>query len=96
MTPQGQTDHVRVSSADQSVARHLEEGERRRRLENQKLFETSPRPPTRRIEAAGGDVELVLYPGEGHGFRRAETTRDALARELAFYGRVFGFTPAGD
>ncbi|MGM0384852.1 MAG: prolyl oligopeptidase family serine peptidase [Actinomycetota bacterium] len=46
------------------------------------------------IREAGGDVELVLYPGEGHGFRRAETTRDALARELAFYGRVFGFTPA--
>lgn len=54
------------------------------------------REMARRIEAAGGDVELVLYPGEGHGFRRAETTRDALARELAFYGRVFGFTPAGD
>ena len=46
------------------------------------------------IQATGGSVELVVYPGEGHGFRRAETTRDALARELAFYGRVFGFTPA--
>jgi len=46
------------------------------------------------IRAAGGDVELVLYPGEGHGFRKAATTRDALARELAFYGRVFGFRPA--
>lgn len=45
------------------------------------------------IRAAGGDVELVLYPGEGHGFRRAETTRDALVRELRFYGRVFGFVP---
>lgn len=48
------------------------------------------------IREAGGDVELVLYPGEGHGFRRAETTRDALARELGFYGRAFGFTPAAE
>lgn len=41
----------------------------------------------------GIDHEYVLYPGEGHGFRRAETIVDALERELAFLGRVFGFTP---
>lgn len=35
--------------------------------------------------------EYVLYPGEGHGFRSAETIVDALERELAFLGRVFGF-----
>lgn len=35
--------------------------------------------------------EYVLYPGEGHGFRRAETIIDSLERELAFLGRVFGF-----
>lgn len=46
------------------------------------------------LEAAGKDVELVLYDGEGHGFRRRESIEDALTRELAFYGRVFGFTPA--
>lgn len=33
----------------------------------------------------------VLYEGEGHGFRRRETTIDALASELAFLGQVFGF-----
>jgi len=59
MAPQGQTDHVRVASADQSVARQLEEGERRRRLEEQKLFETSPRPFTRRIEAAARRARRV-------------------------------------
>lgn len=37
--------------------------------------------------------EYVLYPGEGHGFRRAETIVDSLERELAFLGRVFGFEP---
>jgi dienelactone hydrolase len=38
--------------------------------------------------------EYALYPGEGHGFRRAETIVDALERELAFLGRVFGFDPS--
>ncbi|GAA3758893.1 prolyl oligopeptidase family serine peptidase [Microbacterium kribbense] len=37
----------------------------------------------------------VLYPGESHGFRRAETVADALEKELAFLGAVFGFSPAG-
>ncbi|HZK05686.1 MAG TPA: S9 family peptidase [Actinomycetaceae bacterium] len=45
------------------------------------------------IDAAGGDVELVMYPGEGHGFRTAEVARDALEREYEFYGRVLGFLP---
>lgn len=41
----------------------------------------------------GVDHEYVLYPEEGHGFRRGETIVDSLQRELAFLGRVFGFTP---
>ena len=46
------------------------------------------------MRAAGQDVELVLYPDEGHGFRAAAAIEDSLSRELAFYGRVFGFSPA--
>lgn len=42
------------------------------------------------LEARGADVELVIYPAEGHGWRAAETKRDALIRELAFYQRVLG------
>ena len=38
--------------------------------------------------AAGRDVELQVYEGEGHGFRRRDTLVDALEREIAFYGRV--------
>lgn len=38
---------------------------------------------------AGKDVELVVYEGEGHGFRQASTIIDSLERELAFYLRVF-------
>ena len=37
----------------------------------------------------------VVYEGEGHGFRRAETVIDALERELAFLGAVFGFATPG-
>lgn len=45
------------------------------------------------LAARGIDHEYVLYPGEGHGFRRAETVIDALERELRFLGRAFGFSP---
>ena len=45
------------------------------------------------MKAAGKDVELVIYEGEGHGFRRADTIIDSLERELAFYLRTFGLTP---
>ena len=37
----------------------------------------------------------MTFEGEGHGFRRAETKRATYRAELAFLGRVFGFTPAG-
>jgi len=38
----------------------------------------------------------ITYEGEDHGFRRAETIVHSLESELAFYGRVLGFVPAGD
>lgn len=42
--------------------------------------------------AAGGIPHAyVLYEGEGHGFRRRETIIDAIEKEYAFLGRVFGF-----
>ncbi|MBM6399741.1 alpha/beta hydrolase family protein [Phycicoccus sonneratiae] len=40
------------------------------------------------MRAAGREVELAVYEGEGHGFRRRDTIVDALERELAFYTRV--------
>jgi len=46
------------------------------------------------LEERGIEHEYVLYPGEGHGFRRADTGIDALERELAFLGKVFGFAPS--
>lgn len=42
------------------------------------------------VAAKGLDVELIVFEGEGHGFRRAENIARALEAELAFYRRVFG------
>lgn len=47
------------------------------------------------LAARGIPHAYVLYEGEGHGFRRAETVIDALERELAFLGAVFGFETPG-
>jgi dipeptidyl aminopeptidase/acylaminoacyl peptidase len=33
----------------------------------------------------------LLFPGEQHGFRRAENIRAALDGELSFYAQVWGF-----
>jgi dipeptidyl aminopeptidase/acylaminoacyl peptidase len=33
----------------------------------------------------------VAFPGEQHGFRRAEHIKRAVEAELYFYSRVFGF-----
>jgi dipeptidyl aminopeptidase/acylaminoacyl peptidase len=46
------------------------------------------------LRARGIPVELVLYPGEGHGFRRAENIIRTVETTLVFLGRVYGFTPA--
>ncbi|MGB9429131.1 MAG: prolyl oligopeptidase family serine peptidase [Gammaproteobacteria bacterium] len=39
-------------------------------------------------------VAYLEFAGEGHGFRQADTLQRALESELAFYARIFGFTPA--
>ncbi|MEE8482370.1 MAG: S9 family peptidase, partial [Acidiferrobacterales bacterium] len=41
-------------------------------------------------------VSYLLFEGEQHGFRRAETITRVLEAELYFYGKVLGFKPAGD
>ena len=45
------------------------------------------------LAARGVPHEYLLFEGEGHGFRRAETIVAALEAELAFLGRGFGFEP---
>jgi dipeptidyl aminopeptidase/acylaminoacyl peptidase len=47
------------------------------------------------LAAKGVAHAYVLFEGEQHGFRKAENIIRALEAELWFYGRVFGFEPAG-
>ncbi|MEZ5481936.1 MAG: prolyl oligopeptidase family serine peptidase [Porticoccaceae bacterium] len=37
-------------------------------------------------------VAYLPFPGEGHGFRRAETICRTFNAELYFYSKVFGFS----
>jgi dipeptidyl aminopeptidase/acylaminoacyl peptidase len=46
------------------------------------------------LRRKGLSVAYLTFPGEQHGFRKAETIQTVLRAELAFYGRVFGFAPA--
>jgi dipeptidyl aminopeptidase/acylaminoacyl peptidase len=47
------------------------------------------------LGARGIPHAYVLYEGEGHGFRRAETIVHTLESELSFLGQVFGFDTPG-
>lgn len=47
------------------------------------------------LDARGLPVAYVAFDGEQHGFRQAANIRRAFEAELYFYGRVFGFVPAG-
>jgi dipeptidyl aminopeptidase/acylaminoacyl peptidase len=42
------------------------------------------------LDRHGVTHALLLFEGEGHGFRRSETIERALTAELAFYAHVFG------
>jgi len=48
------------------------------------------------LREKGVPVAYLEFEGEAHGFRRAENIIRAQEAELYFYGRIFGFTPAGD
>ena len=48
------------------------------------------------VRAKGLPVAMIMFDGEGHGFRRAETIISATQAQVYFLGRVLGFTPADD
>jgi dipeptidyl aminopeptidase/acylaminoacyl peptidase len=39
-------------------------------------------------------VAMIMFEGEGHGFRRAETIKAATEAQIYFLGRILGFQPA--
>lgn len=45
------------------------------------------------LQKRGVPVACLIFAGEGHGFRKAETIKRALESELYFYGRVLNFDP---
>ncbi len=48
------------------------------------------------VRAKGLPIALIVFDGEGHGFRKAETVIRAKEAETYFYSRVFGFDLADD
>lgn len=46
------------------------------------------------VRAKGLPVSLIMYEGEGHGFRKAETVINYYQSMEAFCARVLGFQPA--
>jgi acetyl esterase/lipase len=48
------------------------------------------------LRAKGVPVAYLPFPGEQHGFRRAENIKRSLEAELYFYGRIFGFEPSDE
>ena len=43
------------------------------------------------LRKKGLPYAYVLFEGEQHGFRKAESIRSALEAELSFYAQVLGF-----
>ena len=48
------------------------------------------------LREKGLPVAYLAFEGEQHGFRQAANIQRATEAELDFYGRIFGFMPAGE
>jgi len=44
----------------------------------------------------GLPVAVIMFEGEGHGFRRTDSIKAATEAQLYFLGRILGFKPADD
>jgi dipeptidyl aminopeptidase/acylaminoacyl peptidase len=43
-----------------------------------------------KLKKNGNDVDLVIFPGEGHGWRMATTVKQSLEKESEYFSRVLG------
>jgi dipeptidyl aminopeptidase/acylaminoacyl peptidase len=50
----------------------------------------------RALRAKGLPFAYLVFEGEQHGFRMAESIEAAFLAELSFYAQILGFEPAGD
>ena len=48
------------------------------------------------VRAKGIPTAYILFEGEQHGFRKAESIKRALEGELYFYSKIFEFDLAED
>ena len=48
------------------------------------------------VRQKGLPVALVMFPGEGHGFRQESTRRAVLEAQQSFFAQLFGYTPADE
>ncbi|GAB3709253.1 alpha/beta hydrolase family protein [Mariniluteicoccus flavus] len=48
------------------------------------------------VRAKGLPVALIMFEGEAHGFRRADSVQRSLEATQSFLGQLFGFTPADE
>lgn len=42
------------------------------------------------IRSNGGECEIIIFEGEGHGFRISKNKERAMQEELSFYRKTFG------
>jgi dipeptidyl aminopeptidase/acylaminoacyl peptidase len=45
------------------------------------------------LKSVGTPAELIVYPGEFHGFQRPSFVRDRFVRWMAWYDKYLGYTP---
>ena len=48
------------------------------------------------LKERGIPYAYIAFEGEGHGFRKAENVKRALASHFSFLSQVFGFEPADE